>query len=276
MDEFDSINLRKAKGDSKAAACYAFGLGLSTAVQNGMFGAFYYATALFLYHYPTYEYTQPDNTWISMFVFLFGMFTAAQAASMGPDAAKAKKAALKIFAIIDRPSEIDALGDEQKKAKDINSETFRGEIEFKDVWFRYPSRLQQWVFKGLNLKINPNDNIAVVGESGQGKSTFINLVMRFYDPEFGQVLIDGVDVKEYNVVALRRQLGLVMQEPQLFNYSIAENMLYGNLKATNDQILEASTTANCKEFVESQELSTAFDDSPKSLLAAMQSAEFKE
>ena len=112
MDEFDSINLRKAKGDSKAAACYAFGLGMSTAVQNGMFGAFYYATALFLYHYPTYEYTQPDNTWISMFVFLFGMFTAAQAMSMGPDAAKAKKAALKIFAIIDRPSEIDAISED--------------------------------------------------------------------------------------------------------------------------------------------------------------------
>jgi len=103
----------------------------------------------------------------------------------------------------------------------------------------------------LNLKIEAKDNIAVVGESGQGKSTFINLVMRFYDVEFGTVLVDGVDVREYNVVDLRRMLGLVMQEPQLFNYSIAENMLYGDLKASNQRISESSEVANCKEFIES-------------------------
>lgn len=91
----------------------------------------------------------------------------------------------------------------------IDVRQFRGEIEFKDVWFRYPARLQQWVFKGLNLKINAKDNIAVVGESGQGKSTFIALVMRFYDPEFGQVLIDGVDARTLNVNSLRARLGLV-------------------------------------------------------------------
>lgn len=71
-------------------------------------------------------------------------------------------------------------------------ETFKGEIEFKDVWFRYPSRPKQWVFKGLSLKIYPKDRIAIVGESGQGKSTFINLLMRFYDVDVGDILIDGV------------------------------------------------------------------------------------
>jgi ABC-type multidrug transport system fused ATPase/permease subunit len=67
------------------------------------------------------------------------------------------------------------------------------------VWFRYPTRPTEWVFKGLNLKINPNDNIAIVGESGQGKSTMINLIMRFYDVDFGQVLIDDVDVRKYSI-----------------------------------------------------------------------------
>ena len=104
---------------------------------------------------------------------------------------------------------IDGVIYEPHQTINVDPKSFRGEIEFKDVWFRYPTRLQQWVFKGLNLKINPKDNIAVVGESGQGKSTFIALVMRFYDPEFGQVLIDGVDVKTMNVVALRQRLGLV-------------------------------------------------------------------
>lgn len=105
--------------------------------------------------------------------------------------------------------------------------TFKGEIEFIDVWFRYPLRPKQWVFKGLNLKINPKDCIAIVGESGQGKSTFINLLMRFYDADFGQILIDGVDVKKYNIRELRQRMGLVMQEPTLFNYTIKENVLYG-------------------------------------------------
>ena len=276
LDEFDKINMKQANDEGKASLMYALGLGISTALQNGMFGVFYYASAILLYNYPDYEYTSHDNMYISMFVFLFGAFTAAQAMSIGPDAAKAQKAGIKIFAITDRPSEIDALSDTQKSAKAINSECFRGEIEFKDVWFRYPARLQQWVFKGLNLKINANDNIAVVGESGQGKSTFINLVMRFYDVEFGQVLIDGVDVRQYNVVDLRKMLGLVMQEPQLFNYSIAENMLYGDLVASNELIQNSSTVANCKEFIESQELSTAFDDSPSQLLGAMESEEFKQ
>jgi ABC-type multidrug transport system fused ATPase/permease subunit len=72
-----------------------------------------------------------------------------------------------------------------------------------------------------------------VGESGQGKSTLISLIMRFYDPDFGQVLIDGVDVKNYNLPQLRARMGLVMQEPTLFNYSVKENILYGNMKASN-------------------------------------------
>ena len=68
---------------------------------------------------------------------------------------------------------------------------FKGRIEFRDVWFRYPTRRDQWIFKGLNLVIEPNEKIAIVGESGQGKSTMIQLLMRFYDPDFGLILIDG-------------------------------------------------------------------------------------
>jgi ABC-type multidrug transport system fused ATPase/permease subunit len=67
------------------------------------------------------------------------------------------------------------------------------------VWFRYPTRRNEWVFKGLNLKINANESVAVVGESGSGKSTLVNLVLRFYDPDFGTVMIDGVDVKKYDL-----------------------------------------------------------------------------
>ena len=184
-------------------------MGISVALQNGVFGLFYLAAGELYARWPNSKVTQFDVLFISMFCIIFGFFTAAQSLSMGPDAEKAMKAALKIFYMMKRPSKIDVLSEETQAAKPVPEAGFNGEIEFKDVWFRYPTRLQQWVFKGLNLKINANDAIAIVGESGQGKSTFISLVMRFYDPEFGQVLIDGVDVRTLNVVELRKRIGLV-------------------------------------------------------------------
>lgn len=86
----------------------------------------------------------------------------------------------------------------------------KGSIEFKDVWFRYPTRKTEFVLRGLSLTIEPNESVALVGESGCGKSTFVNLMMRFYDPDFGQILLDGVDIKEYNLHDLRNAIALVM------------------------------------------------------------------
>ena len=136
------------------------------------------------------------------------------------------------------------------------------------MWFRYPTRKNEWVFKGLNLKINPNESIAVVGESGSGKSTLVNLVLRFYDPDQGQVLIDGVDAREYNLRDLRQRMGLVMQEPTLFNYTIRENILYGKSNATDKEVREAAEVANALEFIEANDLQMVFDDSANVLLNA--------
>ena len=147
--------------------------------------------------------------------------------------ARARQASAKVYSIIDQPSRIDVLAPDQDKAKKVIKGDFEGRIEFKDVWFRYPTRPQQWVFKGLSLKIDQKEAIAIVGESGSGKTTLINLMMRFYDPEFGTIFIDGVDIKRYNISELRERMGLVMQEPTLFNYSVKENLLYGNSIAEN-------------------------------------------
>lgn len=106
-----------------------------------------------------------------------------------------------------------------------------GKVEFRDVWFRYPTRKNEFVLRGLSMTINPNESVALVGESGCGKSTFVNLLMRFYDPDFGEILLDGVNIKEYNLHDLRRSISLVMQEPSIFNYSIKDNILYGKLDA---------------------------------------------
>lgn len=142
-----------------------------------------------------------EKVFLSMFAIVFAAFGAGQASGYGPDVNKAKASAMKIFKITDTPTQIDAM-DIPTDAVAI-PESFKGEIEFIDVWFRYPMRPKQWVFKGLNLKINSKDSIAIVGESGQGKSTLILLLMRFYEVNYGEILIDGVDIRKYNVAQLR-------------------------------------------------------------------------
>ena len=92
------------------------------------------------------------------------------------------------------------------------------------------------LLNGLTFEIMPGESVALVGESGCGKSTFVNLMMRFYDPDFGEILLDGVNIKDYNLHELRKAVSLVMQEPIIFNYSILENMLYGKLDANNSEI----------------------------------------
>ena len=220
----------------------AFGFGKF--IENVIFGVLIYFGTLFMINDSS---IQGEDMFVAQFAIVFGAFGAGQATSYGPDTAKAKEAAIKVLKIVDTPTMINAV-DIKEGSRPI-PENFRGEIEFKNVWFRYPMRPNQWVFKGLNLKINPQDQIAIVGESGQGKSTFILVLMRFYDVEFGEVLIDGVNIKEYNIQELRRRMGLVMQEPTLFNYSIKENILYGNQKASNADLVEAANISNSLGFI---------------------------
>jgi len=153
----------------------------------------------------------PKDVFIALFAIFFGANHAGMAMSMGPDIGKAQLAATKIFKIIEQPSKINALEmDKNKSLKKLSKDQVTGKIEFKNVWFRYPTRKNEFVLRGLTLTILPNESVALVGESGCGKSTFVNLMMRFYDPDFGQILLDGVDIKEYNLHDLRKAISLVM------------------------------------------------------------------
>ena len=200
----------------------------------------------------------------ALFGIMMGGAQAGNAAAFGPDIGKATIAAKRVFSMIDYPSSIDARKSVNVGIK-VNESTFVGKIEFKNVWFRYPRRKEDFVLRGLNLTINPKESVALVGESGCGKSTFVNLVMRFYDVDSGEVLIDGVNIKDYDLHSLRTHISMVMQEPIIFNYSILENILYGKPNATNSEIKESCELANCMEFIENhggdnkEEL--AFDDS---------------
>ena len=150
------------------------------------------------------------------------------------------------------------------------SKDFKGDIEFDNVWFRYPTRKNEWVLKGLTMKINANETVALVGESGCGKSTIVALLLRFYDIDHGRILIDGKDIKSFNVNHLRRHMGLVMQEPTLFNYTFAENILYGQSNALNSEILEAAKAANALEFIEqAKELTEGVEESGDAMLKAV-------
>jgi ABC-type multidrug transport system fused ATPase/permease subunit len=167
---------------------------------------------------------------------------------------------------MDIPSEINAIEEADRlDKKTVEPSRFQGEIEFRNVWFRYPTRKHDWVLKGLNMKINKNETVALVGESGCGKSTIVSLILRFYDVDQGEILIDGVNVKDWNIVSLRKSMGLVMQEPTLFNYTIAENILYGQADASNSQIYDSTRITNALEFIESTSIENAFDDSERTI-----------
>lgn len=226
--------------------------------------------AEFAFHDPSMN---NKDIFVAIFVVFFAAWSMAQANQFGPDMAKAGVAGKKVLNILDQPTLIDPLGKNtelDEKVMEMTPKIFRGTIEFKDVWFRYPTRKDDWVFKGLNLKINDQESIAIVGESGCGKSTLVNLIFRFYDVDHGSILVDDKDIKEYNIQELRRKFGIVSQEPTLFNYTIKENILYGNEQATNSQILKYAEAANTMEFIQSDTLIQQMDDNPATLLKLFQ------
>lgn len=127
----------------------------------------------------------------------------------------------------------------------------KGELVFENVSFSYPSRVDFEVLKNLDFRIAAGEKVALVGQSGSGKSTIINLLMRFYNVEQGRILVDGENIKSYHLTNYRSNLGIVPQEVILFGGTIQENIAYGKPTATVEEIKEAARKANALEFIES-------------------------
>lgn len=125
----------------------------------------------------------------------------------------------------------------------------KGNIRYEDVWFAYEP--EQYVLKDINLDIKPGQMIALVGGSGSGKTTIIKLLSRHYDVSKGRITIDGHDLRDVNLESLRRQIGVVLQESLLFHTTIRENLRYGKLDATDEEIIEAARAANLHHVIES-------------------------
>ena len=125
----------------------------------------------------------------------------------------------------------------------------RGEVEFREVHFRYPTRTEIEVLKGISFAVQPGEKIALVGPSGSGKSTIISLLLRFYDPAPGEILMDGRPARDYPLPWLRNQMSIVPQEALLFGGTIQENIAYGRPGATEAEIVEAARQAHAHEFI---------------------------
>ena len=149
--------------------------------------------------------------------------------------------------VIDTPEVVEKYGDCFEPKKE-NWEPIQGDIEFRDVTFRYPDG-EETVLENFSLKIPFGTHIAIVGETGAGKSTLVNLVCRFYEPTKGQLLIDGQDARERSQLWLHSAIGYVLQTPHLFSGTVRENLLMGNPNATEEQIWEAIRTVSADEVI---------------------------
>ena len=147
----------------------------------------------------------------------------------------------RIFSLLDEPTQL------QDAAGAIAMPPIQGEVQFQDVTFGY--KLDQPVLRGINLLANPGEMIALVGSTGAGKSTIINLILRFYDVSGGAVTIDGIDIRQVTQASLRRQIGVVLQDTVLFSGTVAENIAFGRPDTSHAEIEAAAQVANLHEFI---------------------------
>ena len=148
----------------------------------------------------------------------------------------------RLFSILDSEQE-------DYKGEDLKDKKLKGEIEFKDVTFNYDENEKHRVLNGISFKIRAGEKIALLGPTGAGKTTIISLLMRFFDPDSGKILIDGKDIKSYSKEYLRSRFGVVLQKPFLFSTTIKNNIAYANPDSHLDEIIEAARAANIHDII---------------------------
>jgi len=188
---------------------------------------------------------EPGSIVVCVFGILQGGMGIGQSGTYIEAITTARASAVQIYKVIARKSLIDSSSKEG-----IKPAKFEGKIQFVSVHFNYPSRKDVTVLKNLSLEIPKGKTVALVGSSGCGKSTCVQLLQRFYDPDSGSVLIDGNNLRDLNVGWLRDNVGVVGQEPVLFDCTIRENILYAKSDASQEEIVQACKEANAWKFVE--------------------------
>ncbi|KAK9460938.1 P-loop containing nucleoside triphosphate hydrolase protein [Lipomyces oligophaga] len=226
-------------------------VGVRSALFDGLSrGMQFYLMALGFFYGGYLVSTGEYSVFQFYFIFILVVFAAESTTTVftfAPEMAKALKAAREVKKLLESEPEIDANSTEGMV---LEPEAVEGNIEFKDIHFRYPTRLDVPVLRGLNLSIKKGQFVALVGSSGCGKSTTIGLIESFYRPQKGVVTLDGHDISELNVAEYRSHIALVQQEPVLYAGSIRENVALGStVEVTDEEIMEACKSANIHEFI---------------------------
>uniref|UniRef100_J3LCB2 MDR-like ABC transporter n=1 Tax=Oryza brachyantha TaxID=4533 RepID=J3LCB2_ORYBR len=237
----------KCKGPVKKGvrqgAISGVGYGFSFALLFCFYAVSFYVGARFV-HNGTADVGEVFKVFFALTMMAVGV---SQSSSLARDFSKVQDAAVSIFRIIDRKSKIDASSDDG-----MAPEKIEGNIEFQHVSFKYPARTDVQIFTNLCLRIPSGKSVALVGESGSGKSTVIALIERFYDPDSGAIFLDGMNLRSLKLTWLRQQIGLVGQEPVLFNDTIRANIAYGKQEqASEEEIVAVAEAANAHRFISS-------------------------
>ncbi|KAH7862550.1 hypothetical protein Vadar_006352 [Vaccinium darrowii] len=178
----------------------------------------------------------------SFMVLIVTALAMGETLAMAPDLLKGNQMVASVFEVLDRQTKV--IGDSGEELSRVE-----GTIELRGLQFSYPSRPDVLIFKGFDLRVQAGQSMALVGQSGSGKSSVLALILRFYDPTAGKVTIDGKDVRKLKLKSLRTHIGLVQQEPALFATSIFENILYGKEGASEGEVIEAAKLANAHSFI---------------------------
>jgi len=152
----------------------------------------------------------------------------------------------RIQEILDTPSELPI-----QKSDTVTDLKIKGDVQYQNVVFSYPTRKDLTILKGINIDIKSGQKIALVGQSGGGKSTIVQLLMKFYNPDSGSILVDNKNVNDYDLTQFRKNIGIVPQEVILFGGTIRENIAYGKPNASEEEINMAAQQSNCLEFIQS-------------------------
>jgi len=249
LDKFTEYDVRYKKELLGKSIIGGFLFGLSQFFMFMIYAAVFRISA----HFIEKGWLTPDDMFRSMFSLLFGLYGVGQSSQFISDIEEVKQAAADMLVDMNEPSfiEVDPNDPEVNRTPNKGLRTpIEGQIELRKVTFGYDGRSQP-VLHRVSFKVNQGQNCALVGSSGCGKSTIMQLIMRFYDPVNGQIFIDGIDIRDYALDHLRRSFGIVRQEPSLFNGTIDYNIRYNNSALTAQDIWEAADLSNSTEFIRS-------------------------
>ncbi|XP_077510416.1 ATP-dependent translocase ABCB1-like isoform X2 [Amblyomma americanum] len=218
----------------------AFGFGLTFVVLYGAYAlAFWYSSVLV-----AASRLDPGRAFIVFFAVMVGSFSLGNALPQLNSIAVAQMAAGRAFEVIDRTPDIDSYSELGLQLKQFTSD-----LSFKDVSFFYPKFPGHMVLRDVSLEASEGQVVALCGTSGSGKTTLLNLVVRFYDPCYGEITLDGVNLRSLSVRWLRSKVSLVSERPTLFNYSVAENIQFGQEETTMAEVVEAAKLVGMHDFI---------------------------